>query len=215
MAGEDALRAVAALGEERRRALFEFVRGAGRPVGRDEAAEATGMSRAAASAHLDRLVDDGVLAHGFSKPPERSGPGSGRPSKVYWAALDEVSASVPPRSYDLAGSILAEAAQRAISGGSSIAEAIRAAALDRGRLLGGDHGRPEDALESVGYEPVADEGGIRLGSCPFHRLSRECPDVVCALNGALLQGVLEGCGDHAHRVEAEPDGECCARLARG
>ena len=207
------MRAIAALGEERRRALFAFAREAGRPITRDEAAEATGMSRAAASAHLDRLVDDGVLAHGFSKPPERAGPGSGRPSKVYWAAVEEVSASVPPRSYDLAGSILAEAAQSAMGGGARIDETIRTAALARGRSVGGEHGSPEGALASIGYEPVAEADGIRLGSCPFHRLSRECPDVVCALNGALLQGILEGCGDHEHRVEAEPAGECCARLA--
>ncbi|MBO0786733.1 MAG: helix-turn-helix transcriptional regulator, partial [Actinobacteria bacterium] len=53
--------AVAVLGEPARRALYEYVAGQGRPVSRDEAAAATGVKRATAAFHLDRLVAAGLL----------------------------------------------------------------------------------------------------------------------------------------------------------
>jgi predicted ArsR family transcriptional regulator len=210
------LGALAALGEDRRRALYLYVRDAARPVGRDEAADAAGISRAAAAAHLDRLVDDGVLRATFSKPSSRRGPGSGRPSKFYEAALTEVVAAVPERSYELAGELLADAAERSMAG-TPMPDALAAAGHERGAALGAEHGSIEAVLDAAGYEPVPGEDGtIELGNCPFHRLSRGYRDVVCSLNGALLAGALAGCGDQERRVEgvepAEGRHECCARF---
>ncbi|BCT76815.1 ArsR family transcriptional regulator [Sinomonas cyclohexanicum] len=216
------LGALASLGEDRRRALYLYVREARRPVGRDEAADAAGISRAAAAAHLDRLVDDGVLTATFSKPSSRRGPGSGRPSKFYEAALTEVVAAVPERSYELAGELLAAAAERSMVAGAPISEALAAVGHERGEALGAEHGSIEAVLDAAGYEPIPGaEGAIELGNCPFHRLSRGYRDVVCSLNGALLTGALAGCGDSARCVEAVepgaegPEGiqhECCARI---
>lgn len=216
------LSALAALGEDRRRALYLYVRQAGRPVGREEAADAAGISRPAAAAHLDRLVDDGVLTATFSKPSSRRGPGSGRPSKFYEAALTEVVAAVPERSYELAGELLAAAAERSISDGAPMSEALAEAGHARGAALGAEYGSVEAVLSAAGYEPIlGEEGAIELGNCPFHRLSRGHRNVVCTLNGALLTGALDGCGDHGRCVEgvepgsAGPGGgrhECCARI---
>src|SRR5579859_6418003 len=108
--------AVSALGDRTRRALFDYVRVAGHPVGRDEAAEALGLTRGAAAAHLDRLAEDGVLAATFAKPGA-GGPGTGRPSKFYSTAITEVVASVPERSYELVGELMAAAAERSMSDG--------------------------------------------------------------------------------------------------
>ena len=82
--------AVASLGDENRRKLFEFVAAAGTAVGRDDAAGALGLPRSTASFHLDRLVQDGLLAVEFRKLGGKAGPGSGRPAKMYRAAVEEV-----------------------------------------------------------------------------------------------------------------------------
>src|SRR6476469_7432785 len=74
------LAAVASLGDENRRRLFDFVASAADAVGRDDAAQAVGLARSTASFHLDRLVNDGLLAVEFRKLGGREGPGSGRPS---------------------------------------------------------------------------------------------------------------------------------------
>ncbi|HLT97232.1 MAG TPA: helix-turn-helix domain-containing protein, partial [Acidimicrobiia bacterium] len=58
----EALEAVSALAEPARRALYEYVAAAPDAVGRDQAAEAVGVSRQAAAYHLDRLADDGLLS---------------------------------------------------------------------------------------------------------------------------------------------------------
>lgn len=211
------LGALASLGEDRRRALYLYVREAGRPVGRDEAADAAGISRAAAAAHLDRLVDDGVLAATFAKPTSRRGPGSGRPSKFYEAVLTEVVAAVPERSYELAGELLAAAAERSIEGGAPMSESLAAVGHEHGEALGAQLGSIEAVLGETGYEPQAGpDGAIELGNCPFHRLSRGYRGVVCSLNGSLLTGALAGCGDSDRWVEAVEPGNghhaCCARI---
>ena len=79
--------AVASLGDENRRRLFDFVASAAGAVGRDDAASALGLARSTASFHLDRLVQDGLLAVEFRKLGGREGPGSGRPAKLYRAAV--------------------------------------------------------------------------------------------------------------------------------
>ncbi|MDP8929787.1 MAG: hypothetical protein M3O70_14755, partial [Actinomycetota bacterium] len=56
-----ALAAVAALADQLRRRLYEFVRRAHRPITREEAAASVGISRKLAAFHLDKLVEVGLL----------------------------------------------------------------------------------------------------------------------------------------------------------
>ena len=79
----DELAAVALLAEPVRRRLYEHVRDRHTPVGRDEAAEAVGISRKLAAFHLDRLADVGLLAVDYRRLSGRVGPGAGRPAKLY------------------------------------------------------------------------------------------------------------------------------------
>ena len=65
-----------------------------------------------AAFHLDKLADAGVVEVRFERTSGRTGPGAGRPSKLYRRADDEVAASVPDRRYDLAGSLLADRHRR-------------------------------------------------------------------------------------------------------
>src|SRR5690349_8231106 len=98
----------AALVDPSRRALYDFVRRQDHPVGREEAADATGMSRGLAAFHLDKLVDAGVLTARYEAPTGQPR-GRGRAPKVYEAVGDGLAITIPERRYELIAEILADA----------------------------------------------------------------------------------------------------------
>src|SRR5947209_4526677 len=106
--------AVAALREPSDRALFELLAGSPVPLGRDEVAERLGLTRATAAFRLDRLAQVGLLDVEYRRRSGRTGPGAGRPAKLYRAAVAEVAASVPERHYDLAAEILSGAVEASV-----------------------------------------------------------------------------------------------------
>src|SRR3954451_14256631 len=125
--------AVAALAAPTRRRLYEHVVGQSAPVSRDEAAAATDVPRATVAFHLDRLVDEGLLDVVFERRSCRSGPGAGRPSKLYPRAECDVAVSFPERRYDLAGGLLAAAMEGAQAAGTSSSGSGRGRPSSRGR----------------------------------------------------------------------------------
>lgn len=213
----DRIAAVASLTDAKRLHLFELVASSPRPLGRDDVAEAAGMARSTVSFHLDRLVQDGLLAVEFHKPAGRTGPGSGRPAKMYRTVGSEIGASVPDRNYDLAGELMAAAIEASQADGAPVAESLRAAAFLKGRELAEAAGDLEEFLTESGYQPEHDgEGGYLLPNCPFHRLSQAHAAVVCDMNGAFLRGAAVGCGSPEERVApAAGAGHCCARITGG
>lgn len=208
------LRAVASLGDPVRRRLFELVRDAGSALSRDDCAESLGLPKSTIRAHLDRLVAERLLLVEFRKMGQRTGPGSGRPTKLYAVARREVSASVPPRHYDLAARLLAAGVQRSLDTGDGIERSLAHVAHEEGRRMGSDAGDIHQLLTSTGYSPEPDgDGGTIMANCPFHRLSQDHAGIMCGLNGSLLAGALEGCAGHG--LALAPDAEishCCARL---
>jgi DNA-binding transcriptional ArsR family regulator len=80
---DEDLAAVSLLAEPIRRALYDFVRRQSHAVSRDEAAEAVGIQRSLAAFHLDRLAEAALLAVEFRRLSGRTGPGAGRPAKLY------------------------------------------------------------------------------------------------------------------------------------
>ncbi|MDR7082410.1 putative ArsR family transcriptional regulator [Arthrobacter ginsengisoli] len=231
--------AVASLGDENRRKLFDFVAAAGCAVSRDDAAGALGLPRSTASFQLDRLVQDGLLAVEFRKLGARGGPGSGRPAKLYLAAVREVAASVPDRNYDLAAELLVSAIEESTAGGGSARDALERTAYARGQAAarskaqGAGPSEARDAaaddsfaefLAAEGYRPEDDAaGGLVLLNCPFHRIAAGHTEVVCAMNGAFLAGAAAGCGIDPARVQALAiedlrshgaalPAQCCARI---
>src|SRR6478752_2717709 len=125
MADDDpSLTALSALADPARRALYHELERSHRALDRDELAERTGLARATAAFHLERLVDAGVLVTTFAHRGDRRGPGSGRPAKFYAPAQDELTASVPPRQYDLAAELLATAVERSAQTGEPASECL-------------------------------------------------------------------------------------------
>jgi predicted ArsR family transcriptional regulator len=186
---------VATLIDPSRRALFEYVRGQDHPVGREEAAAATAMSRGLAAFHLDKLVDAGLLAARYEAP---SGPrGRGRTPKVYVAATDGVAVAVPARRDDLIADVLAEAYRQG--------EDPERVAYRRGR----EHG-PDD-LARLGFAPHRDGDLILLGNCPFHALTTRHGALICGIALAFLGGVAAGAPGYAAGPSPRPGG-CCVAL---
>src|SRR3954453_18325556 len=109
--GEDrttaSLAAVAALADELRRRMYEFIRQARRPVSREEAAASVGISRKLAAFHLDKLVEVGLLRSSFA--PARGLPRGGPTPKVYEPTEGNVRISIPERRPELLAAILIEA----------------------------------------------------------------------------------------------------------
>lgn len=213
--------AVAALAEPTRRRLYDHVVRQVAPVSRDDAAAATDVPRATVAFHLDKLVDEGLLDVVYERRTGRTGPGAGRPSKLYRRAECDVAVSLPERRYDLVGGLLAAALDEAQESGEAPRDVLARLAHDRGAELGraardaGEAGR--DAvlrlLEGEGFEPRPDGDAVTLANCPFHALAQEHTQLVCGMNLQLLRGVLEGAGasDVAAHLRPTP-GRCCVRL---
>ena len=211
--GTDAAAIIAALADPSRRALYDLLDRHGQPLGRDELAELTGLPRATAAFHLERLVEVGALTTVYARRSGRTGPGAGRPAKFYSRAADEVTVSVPPRRYDLVGEILATAAEDSDRTGASVRACALAAAEAQGHDLGDDSVPLIDTLAEVGYEPAPDgDGGYRLLNCPFHRLATRHTDLICAMNAAFVRGLADETAER-RSVRLEPSaGRCCVRI---
>lgn len=211
----DRVSAVTALADPARLALYVLVTRSAEPVSRDSAADATGLSRSTAAFHLERLAALGLLDVEFRRLSGKTGPGSGRPAKLYRRASGEISVSLPERHYDLAGDLFASAIEQSIESGSPVRETLRAVAGEAGRDRGADAASLPGALEENGFEPCADGDDLVLGNCPFHRLAENHTDLVCELNYELVRGLAEGTGDTEHVVHSDPGaGRCCIRISR-
>jgi predicted ArsR family transcriptional regulator len=217
----DRYRQVAALADPVRRRLYDFVATRSDAVSREEAAEGAEVPLHTARFHLERLVEEGLLETEFRRLTGRSGPGAGRPSKLYRRASAEVSVSLPPRSYDLVGSVLAGAVARSLAG-APLDAALTAEARRRGQQAGSSYDGPGDDLARTagllhreGFEPDVDGGAITLRNCPFDALAQEQPAVVCGVNLAYLCGALDGlgCAGLDARLDPAPD-RCCVAIDR-
>lgn len=232
---EQRLAAVSGLDDPVRRGLYDYICGRSEPVCRDEVAAATGVGRPLVAYHLDKLVRLGLLTADYRRPAGRRGPGAGRPAKVYARSAREFTVSVPPRDYELAARLLADAVA-AEDSGAAMAGLARVA-RERGMALAragstGQGAQPgqachdgdvvravESILAAHGFEPCrAGEAGsgttdIRLRNCPFHHLAKSHPGVVCAMNLALLDGVLQGAGPAGLRAVLDPAPDrCCVAI---
>lgn len=220
---EQGLADLAVLAEPLRRRLYLYVSQHATPVGRDEAASALGIGRSLAAFHLDRLVEAGLLDTEYRRLSGRTGPGAGRPSKLYRPSAREVRAVLPERRYEVAAELFAEALSGPAPGGEELAKA----AHDYGHDLGDEarrragpragRGRRLEALESVlrdaGYVPFVQGGELRMLNCPFHELAQRHRQLTCGMNLALVQGMLDGArlpADSA-RLDWQP-GLCCVAI---
>ena len=216
------LAALSSLDDPMRRRLYEVVTSRPGPVSRDEAASAAGIGRALAAYHLDKLVESGLLTASYQRPPGRSGPGAGRPAKLYARSDREFAVTVPPREYELAARLLVQAVEADPSDHSrvALAEAARRLGTELGSSFRPSSGETDaggrdvkGVLTQQGYEPCGDDGVIRLRNCPFHKLTEQHREVVCGMNLALVEGLVAGLGADGWRPALDPrPGHCCVAI---
>lgn len=206
--------AVAALDEPTRRRLYDHVVRQPDPVSRDEAAEALGLARQTAAFHLDRLAAQSLLDVVYERRSGRSGPGAGRPAKLYRRSTRQVAVSLPDRRYELAGRLLAQAVEESEATGEPVRDVLHRKAEELGSQLGGQGGADlVDLLERHGFEPRRENEAVLLANCPFHALAREHTQTVCGMNLHLLRGVLRGLGETGFEACLAPhSGRCCVVL---
>jgi predicted ArsR family transcriptional regulator len=222
---DEQLDALAALGEPIRRALYRFVAAQVEPVSRESAAAAVGVPVHVAKFHLDRLAADGLLACEYRRPPGRSGPGAGRPRKLYRRTGRDIAVSLPERHYDLAARVLAQAVTVAAATGRPLREALASAARETGRRLGqaclpsrrqrSGLRRMCDALADHGYEPQTTGGRVTLANCPFHSLAGEFTELVCGVNLELITGLADELSPGVVDVRLDPAPDrCCVTVSK-
>lgn len=184
--------AVATLVDPSRRALFDYVRRQDHPVGREEAAGATGVTRGLAAFHLDKLVDAGLLTARYEALP---GPrGRGRTPKVYETAAADIMITIPERRDALIADVLAEAFRR-----HEDPDLVA-------HRLGARHGVCD--LAALGFEPRREGDLIVLDNCPFHALAARHGALICGIALNFVEGLTES--DPGHEAVPSPlPGGCC------
>jgi predicted ArsR family transcriptional regulator len=222
------VKSVAALADPVRRALYQYVVAQAEPVSREQAASGVGVAHHAAKFHLDKLEEDGLLDVEHRRPPGRRGPGAGRPAKHYKRTTGEIEVSLPPRHYDLAGELMAQAIVASETTTTPAAEALSAVAAQAGRELGtaaraavpSRSGAKKlltvvgGILANQGYEPRVDGTTITLANCPFHTLAQKHTELVCGMNLDLVEGLLQGLGTSSLQARLNPSpGRCCVTIA--
>jgi predicted ArsR family transcriptional regulator len=212
----EAVGPLSALVDGTRRDAYDYVCAQDHPVGRDEVATTLGIGRTLAAYHLDRLADEGLLSVTYGRRSGRTGPGAGRPAKLYERSDRELDVSLPPRDYGLAAHLLAHAAAR--DEGGETRRSLRDAAGSLGREIAVTARGSADLerfLRERGYEPYDDEGVMRLRNCPFHTVARSYPEIVCDMNLSLLEGLIAGLGLDVRATLEPAPGRCCVAVTPG
>ncbi|MEO7130909.1 MAG: transcriptional regulator [Dermatophilaceae bacterium] len=222
---------IGTLADPVRRELYLYVCAQPGAVGRDEAATAVGVAHHKAKFHLDRLEAEGLLVTEFARLTGRSGPGAGRPAKLYRRAERDITVSLPGREYEMAGHIMADAIAESMKTGCAVGEALESAAASRGRVLGAAAASSIDSgdvladasrlLAGHGYEPRTEAAGpepgdgqrVVMANCPFHSLTNSHSQLVCEMNHALLTGLADSIAPGRLIATLEPAvGRCCVVL---
>jgi predicted ArsR family transcriptional regulator len=213
---------IAVLDDPVRRSLYLYVARQTDTVSRDAAAEATGTTRENAAFHLDKLVEAGLLEASYRRLSGRTGPGAGRPSKVYRRSARTLQVALPARRYELAAEVMAQALEhpRTKSASASVAAAAHRAGASLAAAARGRAGRGSPLrklmrlLEAQGYEPTeSPRGVVRLRNCPFHEVAQTHPDLVCGMNLAFMEGIVEGAAAEGVSATLDPQpGQCCVTL---
>jgi predicted ArsR family transcriptional regulator len=224
----DQVATIALLDEPTRRRVFEFVSANREPVGRDDVARQLGISRELAAFHLERLVNGGLLMAEYRRRSGRTGPGAGRPAKLYRRSDRELAISFPPRHYEAAAEVFAEGVTR-LEDPAAVA-AVADVARERGADLGLEARRNAGArpsrrrrlsallelLTRAGYEPAVDQarGAVTLRNCPYHALVADHRELTCGMNLAWAQGVAGALDAPLQPVLTSKPGICCVEFQR-
>lgn len=166
---DDQVRGIAALDHPMSGRVYRLFLDQGR-VSRDSAAGELGVARPVAVFHLEKLVEAGLLEVHYERISGRTGPGAGRPAKLYRRSTRKIDITIPPRRYELAGSILTEAVARSVSDGTPVDQTLAVTAREAGRVIGAEAAADPgaDAATHSGAE-TATQAGAETATNPDER----------------------------------------------
>jgi predicted ArsR family transcriptional regulator len=210
------LNRLAAAGDPHLRTLLLYARGRRDPFTAAEAAVALDVHHNVARSRLDRLAEAGFLAVTLERRGRRSGPGAGRPAKVFRVAPELEGVEFPDRRLaDLIGLLVEKLPRRRRP------NVLREAGEDFGRTLAASADlKPSrsartgleslcDALGSLGFqaslESLTGTSAILSSStCPLRPLVVKRPDTD-AIDQGMWAGLVERAvrGVHAEGVTCE------------
>ena len=189
-------------GDPTRRAIFGHLRLASHALTATEVAEAFGLHRTVARAHLEKLGEVGLLVTGT-----RRRAGGGRPAKTYALTGERLEIMLPPRRYERLSRqllrLIDEALERDVAAdavfdlgrafGEETAAAIAGNASGHAAHLG-----PRDVaawMDQNGYEvTISDEHAgtvvLEVRNCVYKELAEEFPDIVCPFDRGTMCGLL-------------------------
>jgi predicted ArsR family transcriptional regulator len=173
------------------------------------------------------MAEAGLLEVEYRRLSGRTGPGAGRPAKVYSVSSRSFSVQIPQTRYALAASMMASA----LSAGGPRADGAESL-TDVATTVGGGLGdeirqqtqtnsdRQEAVwrkLKQLGYEPEVEKSGEwTLRNCIFSELSTSHRELVCGMNAAFVAGIVGGARLPSLQVERRRAAwpACCIRLTR-
>jgi predicted ArsR family transcriptional regulator len=197
-------------GDPTRRAIYGHLRLASGALTATEVAEAFGLHRTVARAHLEKLGEVGLLV-----TATRRRAGGGRPAKTYALSGERLEIMLPPRRYERLSRQLLRLIDESLE-----RDAATAAAFGLGRAFGEEtaadiagngnghaaHMDPRDVavwMDQNGYEVTLsdDPSGtviLEVHNCVYKELAEEFPDIVCPFDRGTVCGML-GVPASSHR----------------
>jgi len=217
-----------AIGASELREALLYVRGSAAPVTADDAAGALDVHRSVARARLERLVRAGVVETSFARRSGRTGPGAGRPAKLYSPAPEPEALEFPRRRLPalvarLLDEVPAEEREQTLrSAGEDFGrELARAAGLEPSQRLQDGLERICAAVRSLGFHAALDRldgdtAVINTPTCPLRPVVAARPEAALIDRGMWAGLVESGLrGVQAGSVECEThscleDSESCS-----
>ena len=202
------------LGRAQLRATLLYVSNSSTPVTADDAAVALGVHRSVARDRLERLLDAGLLQARYARRSGRTGPGAGRPAKLYSTAPEAETLEFPPRRFpELVARLLDEVPA------DGREDTLRRVGRDFGRDLAVNLQPGNDveeglervcaAVRSLGFNAVlkgfdGDAAVIATPTCPLRPLVAERPEAA-HIDRGMWAGLIERGvpGIRADSVECE------------
>jgi len=189
-------------GDGTRRGIYRHVLDVERPVSAAEVAAVFGLHRTVARAHLERMVDVGLVQVG-----QRHRPTGGRPAKVYSPGDERVEVLIPARRYEALARLLLRLVAETTPEPRAVDDALetgREHGVDVARVVVGDTAgaarplTPAEAaawLSEAGYRVRLTDGAeslvtLDITNCVYRELALEYPDVVCAFDRGMFCGML-------------------------
>ncbi len=206
-----------AFSDPTRRSILQHVLGAETPVSAGEVGEVFGVHRTVARAHLEKLVETGLL-----ETATRRRATGGRPAKTYTSSGERLEVMLPPRRYEPLARLLLEVVER-LAPVTMAADHAHAIGYEYGvgvrrEMRGNGHGplEPEAAcawLAQAGYGARCERGSdcdiFTLDNCVYREVALEHPEIVCAFDRGMLCGLVAASPEELVQTHNLPDDGFC------